>query len=340
MVNANCLKQDIRETAIQSRVAFYLAKKPREQLLVGAFDFWTNNERIRPMATGCPMMKMQQSEHPCFGGDHAQAGRIHLPVAPGCNIKCGFCERRFDCANESRPGVTSRVLTPEQALQRVRLVKGHMQRQTGPELKVVGIAGPGDPLANPKTFETFEQVRQEFPDLHLCLSTNGLLLTEHLDRLVALGVQSVTVTINALTAASGARVYEWVRFKGEKLTGEEGAALLLKRQLEGVRYAAAAGMMVKVNHVTIPGVNDHETLDLAVKVRGLGAAVMNIIPVIPIGIFKDIEPPDDATLEMVRNQAELVVSQARHCRQCRADAAGVVGRDIDLDQLENRRLVG
>ena len=67
------------------------------------------------MATGCPMMKMQrQTDHPCFGGDHSKAGRIHLPVAPGCNIKCGFCERRFDCANESRPGVTSKVLTPEQ----------------------------------------------------------------------------------------------------------------------------------------------------------------------------------------------------------------------------------
>ncbi len=69
-------------------------------------------------------------------------------------------------------------------------------------MKVVGIAGPGDPLANPKTFETFELVKKEFPEMHLCLSTNGLLLTEHLDRLVNLGVHSVTVTINALTAAN------------------------------------------------------------------------------------------------------------------------------------------
>ena len=69
------------------------------------------------MATGCPMMKMKrQTDHPCFGGDHSKAGRLHLPVAPGCNIKCGFCERKFDCANESRPGVTSKVLTPEQAV--------------------------------------------------------------------------------------------------------------------------------------------------------------------------------------------------------------------------------
>lgn len=286
------------------------------------------------MASGCPMMAMKQAtEHPCFGGDHSKAGRIHLPVAPGCNIKCGFCERRFDCANESRPGVTSRVLTPEQALERVRLVKLHMERQGGAQLKVVGIAGPGDPLANLRTFETFRLVKAAFPEMTLCLSTNGLRLPEMIGPLRGLDLHSLTVTINALTPETGAKVYEWIKLEGRRLEGDVAAALLLERQLEGVRLAAAAGLLVKVNHVYIPGVNDHETLDLAVKVRSLGANMMNIIPVIPIGLFKNIEPPSAALMEMVRNQAELILSQARHCKQCRADAAGVVGEDLDLDNI-------
>ena len=286
------------------------------------------------MASGCPMMTMKAaSDHPCFGGDHAKAGRIHLPVAPGCNIKCGFCERRFDCANESRPGVTSRVLTPEQAVERVRIVKLHMERQGGAQLKVVGIAGPGDPLANPRTFETFRLVRAAFPEMTLCLSTNGLRLPEMIGTLKTLDLHSLTVTINALNPETGAKVYEWIKLDGRRLEGEVAAALLLERQLEGVRLAAAAGLLVKINHVYIPGVNDHETLDLAVKVRGLGAQMMNIIPVIPIGLFKTVEPPSGALMEMVRNQAELILSQARHCKQCRADAAGVVGQDLDLDRL-------
>lgn len=287
------------------------------------------------MATGCPMMKMkQQTDHPCFGGDHSKAGRIHLPVAPGCNIKCGFCERKFDCANESRPGVTSKILTPEQAVRRVELVKQHMEKQGGAQLKVVGIAGPGDPLANPNTFETFKLVRAAFPEMTLCLSTNGLRLPEKLDQILEADVHSLTVTINALTPKTGAKVYEWINFAGTKIRGEEAAEILLMEQLKGVEMAARAGLMVKVNHVYIPGVNDHETLDLAVKIRELGAEMMNIMPVIPVGMFKDIEPPSEATMEMVRNQAELILSQARHCKQCRADAAGVVGRDIDLDALE------
>lgn len=287
------------------------------------------------MASGCPMQQMKaQSDHPCFGGDHSKAGRIHLPVAPGCNIKCGFCERKFDCTNESRPGVTSRVVTPQEGLERVRLVKTHMERQGGAQLKVVGIAGPGDPLANPNTFKTFALLRETFPELTLCLSTNGLLLPKALPQIVGFGVHSLTVTINALSPETGALVYEWIHHEGRRVTGAEAATILIERQFEGVRLAVAAGLLVKINHVYIPGVNDHETLDLAVRVRGLGANMMNIIPVIPIGSFADCEMPSAATMEMVRNQAELILSQARHCKQCRADAAGVVGDDLDLARLE------
>jgi nitrogen fixation protein NifB len=291
-------------------------------------------ERNQIMASGCPMMKLQQTDHPCFSGDHSKAGRIHLPVAPGCNIKCGFCERRFDCANESRPGVTSKVLTPEQALVRLTLVKDHMDRKGGAKLKVVGIAGPGDPLANPKTFETFKRVRQAFPEMALCLSTNGLLLLEKLPQILEVGVHSLTVTINALTPQTGAKVYEWIHHHGSRYEGETAAAILLERQLCGLEAAARVGLMIKVNHVYIPGVNDHETIDLAVEVRKLGARMMNIIPVIPVGKFAHCEMPSEATMAMVRNQAELILSQARHCKQCRADAAGLVGNDIDLAQLE------
>ena len=55
--------------------------------------------------------------HPCFStSGHGKTGRIHLAVAPGCNISCNYCVRKFDCANESRPGVTSRVQNSEEAL--------------------------------------------------------------------------------------------------------------------------------------------------------------------------------------------------------------------------------
>jgi nitrogen fixation protein NifB len=71
-------------------------------------------------------------------------------------------------------------------------------------------------------------------------------------------------------------------------------------------------------------------------VRKLGASMMNIIPVIPIGRFAGWEEPSPAVMELVRNQAESILSQARHCKQCRADAVGMIGQDLDLATLEAR----
>src|SRR5271157_1965321 len=103
-------------------------------------------------------------QHPCFSESaHHKFGRIHLPVAPACNIQCKYCIRKFDCANESRPGVTSKVLTVDESLERVRTLVDRSGK-----LSVVGIAGPGDPLANEATFDVMRAVHREFPELILC----------------------------------------------------------------------------------------------------------------------------------------------------------------------------
>jgi len=38
------------------------------------------------------------SKHPCFREEaRGVCGRVHLPVAPQCNVKCNYCDRRYDC---------------------------------------------------------------------------------------------------------------------------------------------------------------------------------------------------------------------------------------------------
>ena len=120
---------------------------------------------------------LKSFQHPCFNGCGGKFSRIHLPVAPGCNLQCNYCVRKFDCPNESRPGVTASVLTPREGLDRFRRVKQEVRHLT-----VVGIAGPGDTLANfERTRETFRLIRGEDPDITLCLSTNGLVLLKYGD---------------------------------------------------------------------------------------------------------------------------------------------------------------
>ena len=274
------------------------------------------------MATSCKQKNIQG--HPCFGGHHHKNGRMHLPVAPRCNIKCGYCSRKHDCANESRPGVTSRILTPQEALLKVREVMS--SEILGPVVKVIGIAGPGDPLANDETFETFRLIGEEFPHLIKCLSTNGLLLPAKIDLLNEIDLCSLTVTVNALDPEVGAKIYSRIMYNGKQYRGAEAAAILISNQLEGIHRAAEYGMTIKVNTVLIPGVNEEQIPLIGQKIKALGASVMNIMPLIPQADFAKIIPPSPERLEELRTANERIIGQFKHCRQCRADAVGLIGQ--------------
>ena len=215
-------------------------------------------------------------EHPCFSEKACHAfGRMHLAVAPKCNIQCNYCQRDYDCVNESRPGVTSRVLRPEEV---VDMVKGVLDKHEF--IKVIGIAGPGDPLANEETFEALRLVKEHFPETMLCISTNGLMLPERVDELAELGVGNLTVTMNALDPEVGAKIYDHINYHGKRYTGVEAAKILIANQLKGVEEAVKHGMIVKINTVWVPGVNDDQIIEIAETTSKLGAYTFNLIPVI------------------------------------------------------------
>jgi nitrogen fixation protein NifB len=264
--------------------------------------------------------------HPCF---HAEArgryGRVHLPVAPGCNLRCAYCRRDTDCANECRPGVASRVLSPGEA---VAAVDAALARN--PSITVAGIAGPGDAFHDAgRTLDALRRVRAAHPDLELCVATNGLGVAEHVEALAALGVGFVTVTMNAVDPAIGARLHDQIVLGGRTLRREDGAALLVARQLEAIRLLRAAGVLVKVNTVVVPGVNDGHVVEVARRLASLGVERMNAIGVIPVAgtTLETVRPPTRAELVRLRREAGRHVPQMLHCARCRADAAGHVGRE-------------
>ncbi len=258
-------------------------------------------------------------EHPCYGSEaHFKFGRVHLPVAADCNIGCNYCVRKYDCANENRPGVTSKLLGTKEAIEKVRHTYAHDQR-----LRVVGISGPGDPLTSDTTFEVFEQVHSEFPDLTLCLSTNGLLLPDKMSQLKKVGVKALTITINAVDSAVGERIYSFVNYNGKVLHGREAFETLNRNQLRGLQSAATADIAVKVNTVYIPGINTRHIPEIAKTARSLGAYIMNIMPLIPQSKFANIAAPSQKEIQEIRRACQGTLIQFHNCIQCRADATGV-----------------
>jgi nitrogen fixation protein NifB len=225
--------------------------------------------------------------------------------------------------NESRPGVTSKVLSPEEA---VELVRKAIEKF--PYIKVIGIAGPGEPLANEGTFETLRRLQEEFPNVIKCLSTNGLLLPEKIDLLKKYDVGNVTVTLNAVDPEIGAKIYEFVIYEGKKYTGVEGARILLENQLKGIEMAIERHMIVKINTVYIPGINEDHIPEIARKVGEMGVYNFNLIPLIAQYKFADIAPPTPEMKRKMQDECEKYVRQMRHCQRCRSDAVGRLGHDV------------
>lgn len=274
--------------------------------------------------------------HPCLGGEaHFKYGRIHLPVSPSCNIQCKFCRRGFN-KSEIRPGVSSLLLSPEEAVKTIRKAL-----TLCPEISVVGIAGPGDTLATDHALETFRLVKKEFPHLINCLSTNGLRLAEKAEKVVEAGVETITVTVNAIDPKIQKDICSFVIDEnGNKLVGEEGARKLIDAQLKGIKKISELGVIVKINSVLIPGVNDKHIKEIARVTKELGASILNIIPLIPQNELSHLEAPTCQLLDKCRGEAGEYLDVFRHCKHCRADACGVPGKNQDIhSQLYDKEVV-
>ena len=258
--------------------------------------------------------------HPCFGNGRATVGRIHLPVCPGCNIACRFCERSLN-DTENRPGVTAHVLKPAET---IPLIKKALE--ISPEIRVAGIAGPGDTLASNNALKTFRLIGKEFPQLIKCMSTNGLLLAERAKEIINAGIDSLTVTVNAVDPEIEARLNDYIIWHGKKIEGAEGAKILIENQLAGIRKIAEAGITVKVNTVLVPRINGAHIAEIARAVAEAGAKKYNIIPLIPTAKLADEPAPTCQEIHAARAAASQYIQLFLHCNHCRADAVGVPGR--------------
>ncbi|MCX9154662.1 nitrogenase cofactor biosynthesis protein NifB [Niveibacterium sp. 24ML] len=280
---------------------------------------------------GLPSAIMQKvQDHPCYSEEaHHHFARMHVAVAPACNIQCNYCNRKYDCSNESRPGVVSEVLTAEQAVQKTLAVAAAI-----PQMSVLGIAGPGDALANPeRTFTTFGELTRRAPDLKLCLSTNGLMLPKYVDQIAAYKVDHVTITINCIDPDIGAQIYPWIFWNHRRVTGREASEILIAQQQKGLEMLVERGILVKVNSVMIPGINDAHLKEVSRVVRAKGAFLHNVMPLISeaehgthFGLTGQ-RGPTPQELKALQDECAGEMNMMRHCQQCRADAVGMLGED-------------
>jgi len=272
-------------------------------------------------------MILDKTQHPCFNENARHTfGRIHLPIAPKCNMQCNYCDRKYDCINENRPGVTSTLMTPKQAVEYM-----HKMTETMPHLSVVGIAGPGEPFATPdETLETLRLVRADFPKMLLCVASNGLNVAPYVQELTTLNVTHITITVNAVNPKIGEGIYSWVRDDKKIYRGLAAAEVLLSRQLESLHLCRQKGLITKINSILIPGFNEFHIPQIAQTLASQGADLFNCIGMchVPDTPFASISSPTKEAIEAVRKESECFIQQMRHCTRCRADAVGLLGENL------------
>jgi nitrogen fixation protein NifB len=280
-------------------------------------------------------MNTEQIKHPCFDAEaKSKYARVHLPVAPQCNIQCNYCNRKFDCCNESRPGVSSTVLFPMQAVHYLKSLEEKI-----PNISVIGIAGPGDPFANPKEILlTLKMIKKEFSEKICCLSTNGLDLFPHIDEIANIGVSHVTITINSVRLQTLSKMYRWIRYNRRVYRGENAGKILLEQQMKCIPKLKEKGITVKINTVICPGINDAEVEEIAMQVASAGADTMNCIPVYPVENteFAFLSEPSKEMMKKLKSVISQYIKPMTHCARCRADAAGLLG----YDNIEAMNMIG
>jgi GTP 3',8-cyclase len=199
---------------------------------------------------------------------HDRLGRpletLRISITDRCNFRCVYCMPKEVFGRDYAFLERRELLTLEELARVVGLFAGL-------GVRTVRITG-GEPLVRRNVEHLVELLAAiETPagePLELALTTNGSLLVQKAEALAAAGLSRVTVSLDSLDDESF-RAMNDVDFP-------------VRRVLEGIDAAAAAGLPVKVNAVVKRGANDGDLLPLAEHFRGSGH-VLRFIEYMDVG---------------------------------------------------------
>jgi len=225
--------------------------------------------------------------HKCLEDEHGRtASYMRISVTDRCNLRCVYC------AGEGVDFIPHPdILRYEEILDLVGLgLKLGMEK--------VRFTG-GEPFVRKGFTEFLVDAASRFPDVDLCVTTNGTLLGEHVEKLAAAGVRRMNISLDTLDPA------KFIRITGHDLFSTVRAS---------IDRCLAAGMTVKVNAVAMRGFNDDE-LPAFVEFATTHSLDMRFIEFMPVGL-------DNGWKDDVVWRAEDILSQAEELADLTPSADG------------------
>ncbi len=168
---------------------------------------------------------------------HRQISYLRLSIIDRCNLRCFYCTPVQELVKLRHTD----ILRYEELLRlaRVAVTVG---------IKKIRVTG-GEPLIR-SGVESFLEALGAIPGLEeICLTSNGVLLSEKAEALWRAGIRRLNISLDSLQPERFARITGGGR---------------LADVLAGLRLATAIGFHpIKINCVVLRGVNDDEVLDFA-----------------------------------------------------------------------------
>jgi GTP 3',8-cyclase len=184
---------------------------------------------------------------------------LRVSITDRCNFRCVYCMPKEVFGRDYAFLQRRELLTFEEIARLVSIFASL-------GVRTVRLTG-GEPLVR-REVERLVALLGAIPGLELALTTNGALLPQKAEALVAAGLDRVTVSLDSVDDATFQALND-VDFP-------------VGRVLEGIEAAAAAGLRVKVNAVVKRGANDDGIVALAEHFRGTGH-VLRFIEYMDVG---------------------------------------------------------
>lgn len=225
---------------------------------------------------------------------------LRISVTDRCNLRCTYCMPREHFGPEH-------AFLPKEDILRFEDIADVVEACIDLGLQKIRITG-GEPLLRRDLDVLVTMLRNVHPSADLALTTNGVILERHAERLLKAGLDRVTVSMDALSHS----VYSAM---GDVEHGPEAT-------LKGIAKALDIGLRVKVNCVVRAGVNEGELLPLLEHFGPLGVPVRFIE-------FMDVGATNQWALDEVvtsREVRQIIASSLGEVTPLEATAYGEVAR--------------
>lgn len=267
---------------------------------------------------------MEKEKHSCFntGESDIGYGRIHVPIAKICKMRCKYCNYMIDgnvnINTDNRPGASTFIINDKED------IKNYLKEKTKiyPNIEVIGVSGPGDPLDNIETLEILNDIMNEnYNNYKLCICSCGYNYNNVVDRVKKLNkLEYLTLTINTFNVDKMKLLYRSVE------DGLLKASEIIEQQKNIIKDMKNRNVKIKINTIYIPNINDKEINEMYNVLLEYGVDCFNLLPLRQINdqfnydkntYFEDFK-------NKVKELKELGYPMINKCSQCTSSACGKI----------------